>query len=124
MISMVSKTIVAHVPGLGLIYVGCSPLEPERTDMLTGVSMSADNRRIEERVVTGMADRDAYNYKYFDQHVAEGDHEKDEAAFRSCFHAGETAKDFVLPRLDDGAAVRLSSLWKSKPLVMEFGSFT
>lgn len=29
-----------------------------------------------------------------------------------------------MPRLGDGALVSLSELWRSKPLVMEFGSFT
>lgn len=90
--------------------------------MLTGAPMSADNRGMEESVAN-MADLAAYNYTHFDRHVAEGGHERDEADFRACFHAGEIAEDFTLPRLD-GAGVRLSDLWKSKPLVMEFGSFT
>lgn len=71
-----------------------------------------------------MSDLTVYNYEYFDRHVAEAGHEKDEAAFRSSFHVGEQAADFALPRLDDGAEMRLADLWKSKPLVMEFGSFT
>jgi hypothetical protein len=40
------------------------------------------------------------------------------------FRAGQRAGDFTLPRLGDGAQVRLSELWSSKPLVMELGSFT
>jgi hypothetical protein len=89
---------------------------------LTGASVSDDNRRMEENV-TDATDLVAYNYTYFDQHVAAGGHEKDEAAFRDCFHVGEKAQNFTLPQLD-GAGIRLSSLWRSKPLVMEFGSFT
>src|SRR5262249_1333452 len=38
--------------------------------------------------------------------------------------AGRWAPDFTLPWLGGGAGVRLSDLWRSKPLVMEFGSFT
>jgi hypothetical protein len=67
---------------------------------------------------------DGYNYAYFDRHVAAGADSEDEAAFRASFHAGERAEDFALVRLDDGAQVNLSDLWRSKPLVMEFGSFT
>lgn len=65
-----------------------------------------------------------YNYVRFDEYVAKGGHEADEASFRSACHAGEPAADFSLTRLDDGARVTLASLWKSRPLVMEFGSFT
>jgi nicotinic acid phosphoribosyltransferase len=72
----------------------------------------------------GEMDQAGYNYAYFDQHVAAGTDSEDEAAFRASFRAGEQAEDFSLVRLDDGAPVRLSDLWRSKPLVMEFGSFT
>jgi hypothetical protein len=65
-----------------------------------------------------------YNYAYFDQHVASGTDSADEAAFSGSFRAGDPAEDFALLRLDDGAWVKLSDLWRSKPLVMEFGSFT
>jgi hypothetical protein len=70
------------------------------------------------------ADDADYNYVYFDEYMAEGGHRRDEAAFRVNFRAGDPAADFSLPRLADGARVELASLWKSKPLVMEFGSFT
>lgn len=66
----------------------------------------------------------AYNYAHFDQYVAAGGHREDEAAFRASSRAGEAAADFTLPRLDDGAQIRLADLWRDKPLVMEFGSFT
>jgi hypothetical protein len=72
----------------------------------------------------GRMDADGYNYEYFDRHVAAGADEQDEAAFRASFRAGEAAGDFTVVRLDDGARVSLSDLWRSKPLVMEFGSFT
>jgi hypothetical protein len=66
----------------------------------------------------------SYNYPRFDHHVASGDDVADEAAFRAAPRAGEPAADFTLLRLADGAQVRLSELWRSTPLVMEFGSFT
>jgi len=74
----------------------------------------------------GEANRDAeaaYNYPHFDNYVANGGDMADEAAFWASPRAGQRAPDFTLPRLG-GAGVRLSDLWRSKPLVMEFGSFT
>ena len=65
-----------------------------------------------------------YNYPRFDDYVAGGGDMADEAAFWDAPRAGEPAADFVLPRLGDGVQVRLSELWRAKPLVMEFGSFT
>jgi hypothetical protein len=73
---------------------------------------------------TGGAGPAGYNYSYFDQHVASRADLADEAAFRDSFRAGEAAESFSLFRLDDGTQVRLSDLWRTKPLVMEFGSFT
>jgi hypothetical protein len=73
------------------------------------------------------ADRDstaAYNYPRFDEYVAAGGDKADEDAFRASPWAGQRALDFTLPRLGDGTGVRLSDLWRSRPLVMEFGSFT
>ena len=66
----------------------------------------------------------AYNYPRFDEYVAGGCDLADEDTFRASPWAGQRAPDFALPRLADGASVRLSDLWQSKPLVMEFGSFT
>jgi hypothetical protein len=66
----------------------------------------------------------AYNYSRFDEYVAAGGDLADEAAFWASPRAGQLAADFTLPRLSDGAQVRLSQLWRSRPLVMEFGSFT
>jgi hypothetical protein len=72
-------------------------------------------------------DRDgeaAYNYVRFDDYVAAGGDVADEAAFWVSPRAGQRAPDFTLPRLGDGTGVTLSDLWRSKPLVLEFGSFT
>jgi hypothetical protein len=72
-------------------------------------------------------DRDgtpSYNYPRFDAYVAAGDDVADEAAFWASPRPGQRAPDFTLPRLGDDAGVRLSDLWRSQPLVMEFGSFT
>jgi len=66
----------------------------------------------------------AYNYAHFDDHVADGGDLADEAAFWASPRAGQRAPDFALPRLGDGADVSLSGLWRSRPLVMEFGSVT
>jgi hypothetical protein len=70
------------------------------------------------------ADAAPYNYSHFDRYVADGSDMVDEAAFWESPRAGERAEDFPLLLLGDGAQVRLSGLWRSKPLVMEFGSFT
>jgi hypothetical protein len=75
----------------------------------------------------GEADRDStavYNYPRFDEYVAAGGDMADEDAFRASPWAGQGAPDFTLPRLGDEAQVSLSGLWRSRPLVMEFGSFT
>jgi len=65
-----------------------------------------------------------YNYPHFDGYVAARGDLADEAAFWASPRAGRWAPDFTLPWLGGGAGVRLSDLWRSKPLVMEFGSFT
>jgi hypothetical protein len=73
---------------------------------------------------TGRDSTAAYNYPRFDDYVADGGDVADEDAFWASPRAGQRAPDFVMPRLGDGADVRLSQLWRSRPLVMEFGSFT
>jgi len=73
---------------------------------------------------TGRDSTASYNYARFDGYVADGGDLADEEAFRASPQAGQRAPDFVVPRLGDGAVVRLSDLWRSRPLVMEFGSFT
>jgi hypothetical protein len=75
----------------------------------------------------GEANRDstaAYNYPRFDEYVAAGGDLADEAAFWASPRAGQRVPDFTLPQLGDGADISLSGLWRSRPLVMEFGSFT
>jgi hypothetical protein len=75
----------------------------------------------------GEADRDstaAYNYPRFDEYIAARRDMADEDAFRASPWAGQRVPDFTLPRLGDGVGVKLSDLWRSRPLVMEFGSFT
>jgi len=75
----------------------------------------------------GEANRGAgatYNHPHFDDYVAGGGDPADEATFWASPRAGQRAPDFTLPRLADGAGVRLSALWRTGPLVMEFGSFT
>ena len=75
----------------------------------------------------GETDRDstaAYNYPRFDEYVAAWGDMADEDAFRASPWAGRRAPDFTLPRLGGGTQVSLSDLWRSRPLVMEFGSFT
>jgi hypothetical protein len=69
-------------------------------------------------------DAASYNYPYFDAYVAESGDLADEAAFWRSAAAGQRAEDFSLPRFGDEALVSLSGLWRTKPLVMEFGSFT
>ena len=65
-----------------------------------------------------------YNYRNFDAWVEALGDLADEAAFAASPSVGQRAPDFTVPRLGDGALVSLSELWRSKPLVMEFGSFT
>lgn len=64
-----------------------------------------------------------YNYAHFDEHVADGGNQEFES-FRHAMRAGQRGVDVEVTRLDDQAPVRLSELWRSEPLVVEFGSFT
>jgi len=61
-----------------------------------------------------------YNYKDFE--MAREMPPFDE--FRNSLFVGEKAPDFELEDLDTGQPVQLSSLWKSGPAIIEFGSFT
>jgi hypothetical protein len=81
----------------------------------------------EARSAMGVADRDSaatYNYPRFDGYASAGGDLADEEAFRASAWPGQSTPDLTLLRLGDRAAVRLSDLWLSRPLVMEFGSFT
>ena len=69
-------------------------------------------------------DAPPYSYPHFDRYIATGGDVADEAAFRDSPWAGQRAEDFTLLRLADRTQVGLAGLWRSKPLVMEFGSFT
>ncbi len=64
-----------------------------------------------------------YNYEHFDAYVESGEDEREFGAFTGMLHAGERAPDGQLTTLDGGEA-RLSQLWATRGLVLEFGSFT
>jgi hypothetical protein len=65
-----------------------------------------------------------YNYERFDAYVADGGEEADFSAFPNSLHVGDAAPDAVLTALDSGRQERLSDRWRTKTVVMEFGSFT
>ena len=91
------------------------------------VAGSARAAPADRRYMMGDTGRDgaaSYNYSHFDGYVADAGDMADEDAFWASPRAGQRAPDFTLPRLGDGAGITLSDLWRSKPLVMEFGSFT
>lgn len=62
-----------------------------------------------------------YNYRHFLLDEAE---QARFAAFRSFMHAGDPAPDGELVDARSRERVGLSSLWKRKHLILEFGSFT
>lgn len=64
-----------------------------------------------------------YNYEHFDAYVASRQDDAEFGAFPNMLHAGERAPDGELTTLD-GERVRLSELWRSREIVLEFGSFT
>lgn len=66
----------------------------------------------------------AYNYDHFDEYVDSGVDQIEFSAFPNHLHAGDPAPDPSLTRLDDGGEVRLSDMWKTRNLVIEFGSYT
>lgn len=65
----------------------------------------------------------AYNYEHFDEYVEAGEDEHEFGAFPNMLHAGERAPDGELTILG-GGRVRLSELWRTTGIVLEFGSFT
>ena len=96
-------------------------------EIMAAVSSRARLGEQRENAMGEADDRDGaavYNYAHFDDYVADGGDVADESAFWASPRAGQRAPDFVVPRLGDGSGVRLSDLWRSRPLVMEFGSFT
>jgi hypothetical protein len=66
----------------------------------------------------------AYNYERFDDYVESGRAGLDFDAFRDILHVGDKAPDFTTTLLDDGSEVQVGDMWKRRPVVMEFGSFT
>ncbi len=71
-----------------------------------------------------MSTVESYNYPTFDGYVATGADEREFAAWPNLLHAGEQAPDIVATILDTGEQVALSSIWKRRSVVVEFGSFT
>jgi hypothetical protein len=67
---------------------------------------------------------DAYNYERFDDYVAHGGEQAEFAAFPNHLHAGDPAPEISGILLDDGERVALSSIWRRRTVVVEFGSFT
>jgi hypothetical protein len=65
-----------------------------------------------------------YNYERFDAYVESGEDEREFGAFPNMPHAGERAPDGELTLLLDCGRVRMSELWRQRPVVLEFGSFT
>lgn len=66
----------------------------------------------------------AYNYERFDEYVESGQDLIEFSAFPNHLHAGEEAPDFTATVLDDGSEIRLSDVWATRTVVLEFGSFT
>ncbi len=67
---------------------------------------------------------EAYNYPTFDGYVATGADVHEFAAWPNLLHVGEHAPEIVATSLDSGESVALSSIWKRRSVVVEFGSFT
>lgn len=67
---------------------------------------------------------ETYNYATFDGYVSTGAEEREFDAWPNLLHVGDVAPDFVAARLDTGEQVALSSIWKRRSVVVEFGSFT
>jgi hypothetical protein len=64
---------------------------------------------------------EAYNYAHF---VLDENEQRGFAEFRTLMHAGGPAPDGELVDARTEQRVTLSSLWKRKHLILEFGSFT
>jgi len=67
---------------------------------------------------------ESYNYATFDGYVATGVDAQEFAAWPNLLHVGEPAPEIVATSLDSGEQVALSSIWKRRSVVVEFGSFT
>jgi hypothetical protein len=69
-------------------------------------------------------DATAYNYAHFDEYVASGAEEREFSAWPNLLHAGDAAPEIAGTLLDDGTELALSSVWRQRTVVVEFGSFT
>jgi len=65
-----------------------------------------------------------YNYAHFDAYVQAGHDEVEFGAWPDLLHAGEPAPEVAGELLDDGQQLALSTVWKRRTTVVEFGSFT
>lgn len=65
-----------------------------------------------------------YNYATFDGYVASGADRREFGAWPDLLHAGESAPEIAGTLLDSGDPLALSSIWKRRTVVVEFGSFT
>ena len=124
--SLVPDMSGMHAPPsrIGLSLIACLPPGGRFPGtVLTGMPLVPEHRSMRQSGTDEVGPA-GYNYVNFDHHVATEGDIADELAFRGSCSAGEPAADFTLVRLDDGVRQQLSGLWKPKPLVMEFGSFT
>jgi len=64
-----------------------------------------------------------YNYEHFDGYIEGGAEAEEFGGFTKRLHARERAPDGDLLTLD-GPGVRLSELWETHGVILEFGSFT
>lgn len=69
-------------------------------------------------------DDDTYNYAHFDAYVRAGAEQREFGAWPNHLHAGDPAPEIAGEGLDDGQPLALSSVWKRRTVVVEFGSFT
>lgn len=65
-----------------------------------------------------------YNYETFDGYVTSGAEQREFGAWPGLLHVGEPAPEIVATELDSGDVIALSSIWKRRSVVVEFGSFT
>ena len=66
----------------------------------------------------------AYNYERFDDYVAHGEEQREFSAFADHLHAGGEAPEIAGLLLDAREQLALSSIWRRRTVVVEFGSFT
>lgn len=65
-----------------------------------------------------------YNYATFDGYVASGAEQREFGAWPDLLHAGQPAPEIAGTLLEDDTSLALSSVWKRRTVVVEFGSFT